>query len=80
MRISRLAIWSALALGRAGAATATTTHRTGDAAGSCSTTPSGMGMLQDFARPCDPGANAFLLTASGEVLAIVGYRVPAGQS
>jgi hypothetical protein len=35
-----------------------------------------MGMLQDFCEPGDPGPNAFLLSASGEVLAITGYRFP----
>ena len=48
-----------------------------DAVAACTTgTVSGMGVLQDFCPPGDPGANAFLLSASGEVLAIVGYRFP----
>jgi hypothetical protein len=48
-----------------------------DGPGACATgTISGMGMLQDFCPPADPGANAFLVSASGEVLAIVGYRFP----
>lgn len=44
----------------------------------CGETVSGLGVLQDFAPPCDPGAGGVLLTASGEVLAYSGYDFPAG--
>jgi hypothetical protein len=37
---------------------------------------SGMGVLQDFTPPCDPGPRGILLTASGEVLALGGYDFP----
>lgn len=48
-----------------------------DGPSACTTgTVGGMGVLQDFCPPGDPGPNAFLVSASGEVLAITGYRFP----
>jgi hypothetical protein len=41
----------------------------------CSTN-SGMGVLQDFDVPCDPGPNGFLITMSGEDFAKNGYAFP----
>jgi hypothetical protein len=35
-----------------------------------------MGMLADFAMPCDPGGNGVLMTASGEAFAKNGYAFP----
>jgi hypothetical protein len=43
----------------------------------CTTTAvSGMGVLQDFCPPGQPGGRQILFTASGEVLALGGYRFP----
>lgn len=48
-----------------------------DAASACTTTTtSGMGILQDFCSPEDPGGNGILVTASGEDLALSGYAFP----
>ena len=43
----------------------------------CSTV-SGMGVLQDFDVPCDPGGNGVLFSASGEAFAQEGYAFPPG--
>jgi hypothetical protein len=44
---------------------------------SCTTAPiSGMGVLADFCPPVTPAGGGILLTASGEVLALGGYRFP----
>jgi hypothetical protein len=43
----------------------------------CTTTPvPGLGTLQDFCPPTAPGGGGILFTASGEVLALGGYRFP----
>lgn len=48
-----------------------------DASRACTTTTtSGMGVLQDFCSPADPGGNGILVTASGEDLALSGYAFP----
>jgi hypothetical protein len=48
-----------------------------DASVACATAPiSGMGVLADFCPPITPGGGGVLLTASGEVLALGGYRFP----
>jgi hypothetical protein len=48
-----------------------------DSSGPCKATPvSGMGVLQDFCPPSDPGGGGILFSASGEVLALGGYRFP----
>jgi len=39
-------------------------------------TNSGMGVLQDFDVPCDPGGNGILITMSGEAFAKNGYAFP----
>jgi len=45
--------------------------------GACTTTPvSGMGVLAEFCPPTTPGGGGVLFTASGEVLALGGYRFP----
>ncbi|MDB4959086.1 MAG: hypothetical protein JWO36_6655 [Myxococcales bacterium] len=44
--------------------------------GTCGTTNSGMGVLKDFTPPCDPGPSGITFSASGEVLALGGYRFP----
>jgi hypothetical protein len=54
-----------------------TSSNTPDAGGTCTTTTtSGMGVLQDFCAPEDPGGNGILMTASGEDLALSGYAFP----
>jgi hypothetical protein len=45
--------------------------------GQCGVTVDGLGVIQPFAPPCDPGAGGVLFTASGEVLAYSGYDFPA---
>ena len=48
-----------------------------DAFGTCATSPvSGAGVLADFCPPAEAHANEIMLSASGEVLAIIGYRFP----
>jgi hypothetical protein len=43
----------------------------------CTGTPvSGMGILKDFCPPTTPGGGGILFSASGEVLALGGYRFP----
>jgi len=47
------------------------------AVASCTTTAvGGMGVLHDFCPPTPPGGGGILLSASGEVLALGGYRFP----
>jgi hypothetical protein len=47
------------------------------AVAACTTTAvSGMGVLHDFCPPARPGGGGILFTASGEVLALGGYRFP----
>jgi len=54
-----------------------TTTTTDGASASCTTTAvSGMGVLHDFCPPTAPGGGGILLSASGEVLALGGYRFP----
>jgi hypothetical protein len=44
--------------------------------GTCGTANSGAGVIKDFTPPCDPGPNGITFSASGEVLALGGYRFP----
>src|SRR5260370_22696824 len=74
---SYLALTISITLAACGDGNKVTADASPDGPAVCTTgTVSGMGMLQDFCKPADPGPNGVLVTASGEALAASGYRLP----